>query len=78
MTDLPRRGFVMTSIISGLTLATTRVEAQAIHTSTAGLQAGEVQVPVSDGHLPAYAARPDGAGPFPIVLVVEEVFGVHE
>jgi carboxymethylenebutenolidase len=78
MTDLPRRGFVMTSIISGLTLATTRVEAQAIHTSTAGLQAGEVQVPVSDGHLPAYAARPDGAGPFPTVLVVEEVFGVHE
>lgn len=78
MTDLPRRGFVMTSIISGLTLATTRVEAQAIHTSAAGLEAGEVQVPVSDGHLPAYTARPNGAGPFPIVLVVEEVFGVHE
>ncbi len=35
-------------------------------------------MPVSDGHLPAYAARPTGSGPFPIVLVVEEVFGVHE
>lgn len=77
MPDLPRRGFMMTSIISGLTLATTRVEAQVIHTSTEGLEAGEVQVPVPDGHLPAYAARPAGAGSFPIVLVVEEVFGIH-
>lgn len=75
---LPRRGFVMTSIISGFTLATTRVEAQAIHTSAEGLVAGEVQVPVSDGHLPAYSARPAGNGSFPIVLVVEEIFGVHE
>lgn len=75
---LPRRGFVMTSIISGFTLATTTAEAQAIHTSAAGLAAGEVQIPVSDGHLPAYSARPAGDGSFPIVLVVEEVFGVHE
>ncbi len=75
---LTRRGFMMTSIISGLTLATARVEAQAIHTGAEGLTAGEVQVPVSDGHLPAYAARPGGGGSFPIVLVVEEVFGVHD
>ncbi len=77
-TPLARRGFMMTSIISGLTLATTQVEAQAIHTDTAGLETGEVQIPVSDGKLPAYAARPQGAGPFPIVLVVEEIFGVHD
>ena len=77
-TPLARRGFMMTSIISGLTLATTQVEAQAIHTSTDGLEAGEVQVPVSDGHLPAYSARPTGTGLFPVVLVMEEVFGVHE
>lgn len=76
-TPLARRGFMMTSIISGLTMATTRVEAQTIETSAEGLSAGEVQVPVADGHLPAYAARPSGSGPFPIVLVVEEIFGVH-
>lgn len=75
---LARRGFVMTGLISGLTLATTRVEAQVIHTDTAGLAAGEVQIPVSDGHLPGYSARPDGAGPFPVVLVIEEIFGVHD
>jgi carboxymethylenebutenolidase len=73
-----RRGFVMTSLITGLTLATTRVEAQAIHTDAAGLEAGEVQVPVADGHVPTYRAMPQGAGPFPVVIVIEEIFGVHE
>ncbi len=75
---LARRGFIMTSLISGFTLSTTRVEAQAIHTDTVGLSVGELHVPVSDGQLPAYVARPEGAGPFPIVLVIEEIFGVHE
>jgi len=75
---LARRGFMMSGLISGLTLATTTVEAQAIHTGADGMVAGEVQVPVADGTLPGYRARPDGAGPFPTVLVIEEIFGVHE
>ncbi len=75
---LPRRGVIMTGLISGFTLATTRVEAQAIHTDAAGLAAGETTVPTDKGDLPAYFARPDGAGPFPTVLVIEEIFGVHE
>ena len=76
---LARRGFVMSSLMTGLTLAATRgAEAQAIHTDSAGLLAGEVQIPVADGHLPAYAARPEGVGPYPIVLVIEEIFGVHD
>ncbi len=75
---LPRRGAIMTGLISGFTLATTRVEAQAIHTDATGLEAGETTVPTNQGSLPAYFARPAGAGPFPIVLVIEEIFGVHE
>jgi len=75
---LPRRGFVMTGLIAGFTLATARVEAQAIHTDSAGLVAGDIKVPVADGALPAYAARPEGVGPFPTVVVIEEIFGVHE
>ena len=75
---LARRGMMMTGLISGLTLATTRVEAQVIHTDPAGLDAGEAKIPTSDGALPAYYARPAGAGPFPTVLVIEEIFGVHE
>ncbi len=77
-TALPRRGFVMTSLIAGFTLATARADAQAIHTDSAGIEAGEVSIPVADGALPGYSARPQGGGPFPIVLVNEEIFGVHE
>ena len=75
---MARRGFVMTSLISGFTLATTVVEAQAIHTDTAGLDAGEVQIPVKDGNLPGYYARPATGTGFPVILVNEEVFGVDE
>ncbi len=75
---LARRGFVMTSLITGFTLATERVEAQAVHTDADGLVAGEMQVPVQDGQLPGYFARPQGAGPFPTVIVIEEIFGIHE
>ncbi len=75
---LARRGLVMTGLIGGFTLATQRVEAQAIHTNSAGLDTGEAQIPVQDGHLPAYYARPAQGTQFPIVLVNEEIFGVHE
>lgn len=75
---LPRRGVIMTGLISGFTLATTRVDAQAIHTDAAGLDAGETTIPTTQGALPGYYARPAGAGPFPIALVIEEIFGVHE
>ncbi|PPQ29144.1 dienelactone hydrolase family protein [Rhodopila globiformis] len=75
---LARRGMMMTGLVSGFTLATQRVEARAIHTDTQGLDAGEARIPVPDGALPAYFARPAGKGPFPVVLVNEEIFGVHE
>jgi carboxymethylenebutenolidase len=76
---LARRGMMMSSLISGLTLATAHgAQAQMIHTDTTGIDAGEVQIPVADGHLPGYYARPQGAGPFPTVVVIEEIFGVHE
>jgi carboxymethylenebutenolidase len=75
---LARRGMLMTGLISGFTLATQRVEAQAIHTDETGIEAGEAQIPTSDGNLPAYYTKPAHEGPFPVVLVNEEIFGVHE
>ncbi len=75
---LARRGMVMSGLITGFTLAVVPVEAQVIHTDAAGLDAGEVQIPTEGGDMPGYYARPKGAGPFPVVLVVEEIFGVHE
>ena len=73
-----RREFVMTSLMTGFTLAVTRAEAEPIHTDTAGLSAGPIEVPTLDGKLPAYAAMPAAGGPFPVILVIEEIFGVHE
>jgi carboxymethylenebutenolidase len=75
---LARRGLMMGGLMSGFTLATEQVDAQVIHTDTAGLDAGETQIPVSDGHLPAYFARPATGTGFPVILVNEEIFGVHE
>ena len=73
-----RRGFVMTSLMTGLTLATTSVEAQVIRTDAEGLEVDEVQIPAGDGPMPGYRAMPKGEGPFPIILVIEEIFGVHD
>lgn len=49
-----------------------------ILTGAAGLLAGEVAVPIPGGSLPAYRAAPAGDGPHPVILVVQEIFGVHE
>src|SRR5882724_12802023 len=76
--DLTRRGFVVTSLAAGFALAAQPVSAQTITTDTTGLEAGEVKIPVPDGQIPAYRAMPDKGGPFPVVLVVQEIFGVHE
>ncbi len=73
-----RRGFVMTSLATGFALSVQPVSAETIHTDASGLDAGEVKVPVADGSIPAYRAMPDTGGPFPTVLVVQEIFGVHE
>ena len=74
-----RRGFVTTSLAIGFALSAQPICAQtAITTDTKGLTAGEVQVPTKDRAIPAYRAMPDRRGPFPTVLVVQEIFGVHE
>jgi carboxymethylenebutenolidase len=78
-TDFSRRGFVVTTLASGFALAVQPVMAQTvITTDTKGLTAGEVKIKVADGTIPAYRAMPAKGGPFPTVLVVQEIFGVHE
>jgi len=75
---LLRRNFVMSTLITGFTTAVARAAAAPIHTDATGLMAGETQIPVPSGALPGYFARPEGKGPFPTILVIEEIFGVHE
>jgi carboxymethylenebutenolidase len=75
--DVSRR-FVVTSLASGFAIATLPVSAQTITTSSEGLEAGEVKISVKEGEIPAYRAMPAKGGPFPTVLVIQEIFGVHE
>src|SRR4051812_35981498 len=77
-TDVSRRGFVVTTLASGFALAVQPVTAQTISTSAEGLEAGEIKIPVKDGQIPAYRAMPNQGSSFPVVLVVQEIFGVHE
>lgn len=74
-----RRAFVITMLGAGFALATRPVMAETvIKTGTEGLVAGEIKVPVSDGEMVAYRAQPAKGVDFPVVLVVSEIFGVHE
>lgn len=74
-----RRGFVRAGIGTGFAAAAMPIVAQtAIRTDTAGLVAGEVTIAVGDHKMPAYRAAPQGRANAPVVLVVSEIFGVHE
>ncbi|GIU76594.1 MAG: carboxymethylenebutenolidase [Bryobacteraceae bacterium] len=73
-----RRGFLVTSLTAGFALAVQPVSAQTITTDTEGLEAGEVKIPAEGGLMPAYRAMPQKGANRPVVLVVHEIFGVHE
>jgi carboxymethylenebutenolidase len=75
-----RREFLVTSVLAGFALAVQPIQAQTkITTDSNGLVAGQIKIPVADGEIPAYRAMPDKKGKkFPVVLVVQEIFGVHE
>jgi carboxymethylenebutenolidase len=76
--SLNRRSLVKASLTIGFCAAVTPVWAQVVTTSAEGLVAGEVKIPSGGVDIPAYRAMPDRGGPFPTVLVVHEIFGVHE
>ncbi len=77
--DYSRRDFVRTSVGSGFAAAALPICAQTvIKTDAGGLTAGEVTIPVGSFKMPAYRAAPAGKANAPVVLVVSEIFGVHE
>lgn len=76
---LNRRGFLATSLAAGFAAAAGPVAAQtAIKTDASGLTAGLVRIPVEGGSIPAYRAMPEGEAEAALVLVIQEIFGVHE
>ena len=76
---LSRRTLVQGALGSGFAASVLPVRAQTVvKTDSAGLTAGEVTIPVGDFKMPAYRAAPAGRSGLPVVLVVSEIFGVHE
>jgi carboxymethylenebutenolidase len=73
-----RRQFLVTKLSAGFAMAALPVSVQTITTDTEGLEAGEVSIPTADGQIPGYRAMPKSGKSFPVVLVVQEIFGVHE
>ena len=76
--NFSRRGFIVTSLGAGFAASVLPVSAQTVTTSADGLVVGEVKVPTKDGDIVAYRAMPATGSNFPTVLVVQEIFGVHE
>lgn len=75
--DISRRA-LPALFFAGYAAAAVSATAEPIHTDAAGLIDGVVQIPAGDRDIPAYVARPEGSGRRPTVLVVSEVFGIHE
>ncbi|MDR1969716.1 MAG: dienelactone hydrolase family protein [Burkholderiaceae bacterium] len=74
-----RRAALKLGLGVGYAAATLPIMAQtAIHTSAEGLMAGEVTIDVAGFKMPVYRAQPEGKTGLPVVLVVSEIFGVHE
>ncbi|HKO86951.1 MAG TPA: dienelactone hydrolase family protein [Burkholderiales bacterium] len=74
-----RRGFIASTIAAGFALATHPLSAQTmIQTPTTGLEAGDTAIPVADGSIPGYYAVSSKSGKKPVILVIQEIFGVHE
>ncbi len=76
-----RRGFMLGSAGAGFALSVAPVGdllAQVVKTDSTGLTAGDVSIPVGGTQLPAYRAMPAGKRNLPTILVIQEIFGVHE
>ena len=72
-------GVIGAALFTGHAVAALAQDARPVQTDDAGLTTGTVTYPAQDGFdLPAYVARPAGDGPFPVVVVASEIFGVHE
>ena len=77
--DFNRRRFVRSAVGGGFAAAVLPVMSQTwVKTDDAGLTTGEVTVDVGGFQMPVYRAAPAGRTGLPVVLVVSEIFGVHE
>ena len=64
--------------LAGYAIAATPVAGQVVSTPADRLATADGKVPIGDFSIPIYEARPAAAGRYPVVLVIPEVFGMHE
>lgn len=76
--DVTLRDLVTSLLPQGFARIVQPIASTVIHTDEKGLVAGEVKIQTMTGAVPAYRAMPDKNGKYPLVLVVQEIFGVHE
>ncbi len=76
--DFDRRDFIWTALGASAALAlSSPASAQQITTDSNGLAATDVSIPTATGEIRGYRAMPDKGGPFPVVLVAAEIFGLN-
>ncbi|MGB7194267.1 MAG: dienelactone hydrolase family protein [Collimonas pratensis] len=77
--NVDRRTFLKTTLGTGFAAAVLPVCAQTmIKTDTVGLTAGALEIQINGLSVPIYRAQPEGKTNLPVVLVISEIFGVHE
>jgi carboxymethylenebutenolidase len=82
-TGLKRRTFLKAAgaasvAAAGYAAAVQPISAETIHTPDTGLVAADITVERDGAKIPVYLVKPSGAGPFPTVIVIHEIFGQHE
>src|SRR6187551_1800960 len=73
-----RRSFLVSALATGFALTVRPTWSSTIVTDPTGLTTGEIRIPTDAGEIPGYRAMPSEGRRFPAVLVVQEIFGVHE
>ena len=74
-----RRDFIKVALGTGFAVAAMPVVAQSvIKTDSAGLTTGTVTLDIGGQAVPVYRAQPEGKTNLPVILVISEIFGVHE
>jgi carboxymethylenebutenolidase len=78
MTITRRELLARSAVAAGFAVAVRPISASTVITGSEGLTVGDVDIAAGDTTIPAYRAMPSAGGPFPTVIVVHEIFGVHE
>jgi carboxymethylenebutenolidase len=77
--EFDRRDFIWSALGASAAMAlASGASAQAITTDMSGIEAADISIPVANGQLRGYRAMPLTNGPFPVVLVAAEIFGLND